>query len=68
MQLKKKRWRVRVWRKIEDWIEVQAEDTLQAEAIAITMPGVISVFGQVIPANKAVERLPPVGVLDDEED
>jgi hypothetical protein len=37
-------YRVRVHRKIEDWVEVEAADAAEAERLAINIPGVISVF------------------------
>ena len=50
----------------EEWVEVHADDRLQAETIAATIPRVIFVFGQsAIPANKAVDQVPPMGVEDD---
>jgi hypothetical protein len=63
---KLKRWRVRVRRSVDDWVEVMADDRLQAEAVAASMPFVLSVFGgSAIPANKAVDQIPPVGVEDE---
>ena len=66
MHRKTKLWRVRVYKRVEEWIAVSAEDRLQAEAVAATMPFVISVFGQsAIPANRAVDQVPPAGVEDE---
>lgn len=39
-------WRVRVKRAQESWVEVNAETAGQAEAEAIKVPGVISVFSK----------------------
>jgi hypothetical protein len=66
MHVKHKRWRVRVWKREETWVEIQADSPLQAEAVAASIPFVLSVFGgSAIPANKAVDQVPPPGVEDD---
>lgn len=58
---KKKFWRVRVYRKVEDWVTVQADTGLQAEQLALNMPFILSVFGQsAMPGNKAVDNLSAV--------
>ena len=65
MRSKLKRWRVRVNRKVETWIEVQAENALQAEALAATMPFVLNVFGNsALPGDRPVEGPIPTGILD----
>ena len=66
---KKKIWRVRVKRAVEDWVEVRADPPLQAEELAINVPGVISVFGRsAIRGDTPVHRPLPVGVEDPDED
>jgi hypothetical protein len=56
-------------RKIEDWVDIQSDTPLQAEALAATIPNVISVFGRsAIPAGKPVGQSVPVGVLEDEDE
>lgn len=56
-------------RKIEDWVDVQADNSLTAESLAAHLPGVISVFGKsAIPADKPLATLNPLGVLDDDND
>ena len=37
-------YRVRVYRKIEDWVEVKATSQLAAETEAYKVPGVLNVF------------------------
>jgi hypothetical protein len=37
-------YRVRVYRKIEDWVEVKAHSALEAETEAYKVPGVLNVF------------------------
>lgn len=65
---RQKRWRVRVKRAIEDWVDIAADTPLQAEQLAATIPNVISVFGQsAISGDKPVEGPVPVGVIDDED-
>ena len=65
---RQKTWRVRVRRSVEEWVDVQADTPLQAETIAATYSGVISVFGQsAMPGDRPVDRPLPVGVEDDEE-
>lgn len=66
---RQKRWRVRVKRSIEDWVEIQTDNALQAEALAANLPGVISVFTRsAISGEKPVDHIPPVGVVEDEDD
>ena len=63
----KKRWRVRVWRKIEDWIECQADSIEEAEFLAKSLPGVLHVFpGSTMSAEKPVGQVVPIGVQEDE--
>lgn len=67
MVVKAKNWRVRVLRKVEDWVEVQAENGEQAEQLAVNLPYVISVFGKsAISADKPLTTIDPLGVLDDD--
>lgn len=69
MYNKKKLWRVRVYRKVEDWVEVRADDHMEAERLAGQLPNVISVFGRsAIPADKPLVTTDPRGVLGDDED
>lgn len=64
-----KRWRVRVMKLVEDWVEVQAESADQAEFAAANLPYVKSVFGKSpIPADKPLAASHPLGVLDDNDD
>ena len=68
MNQDQKKWRVRVYRKIEDWVEVQAESSDQAEFAAGNLPGVVHVFGMsATPANKPLASTDPLGVLGDED-
>ena len=67
--LKSKRWRVRVRRAIEDWVDVKADDALQAEQLAANLPQVISVFDKsAIPGDRPVDQVPLAGVMEDEDD
>ena len=69
MHARKKRWRVRVMRKIEDWVDVQADEAEEAEALAANYPQVISVFGKsAISADKPVASTDPLGALGDDDD
>jgi len=54
---KKKLYRVRVRRSVEDWITIQAEGPLQAEQLAATYPFVLSVF-----ERSAISGERPVGI------
>lgn len=66
---KQKFWRVRVYRKVEEWVTVQADTGLQAEQLALNMPFVLSVFGQsAMPGNKAVDSLSAVAMVEEEEE
>lgn len=59
-------WRVRVKRAIEDSVDVQAATAAQAEADAINLPGVISVFGKsAIRGDQAALPERPLGVRED---
>lgn len=58
-----KSWRVRVKRAMEDWVEVQADSPQEAEAKALHLPGVLSVFSRMtIRADMRVDVARPVGV------
>jgi hypothetical protein len=41
---RQKTWKVRVVRKIEDWIDVQADNPLQAELLAASIPNIVSIL------------------------
>lgn len=59
-------WRVRVRRAIEVWVDVQAVTAGQAEAEAIKLPGVISVFGKsAIRSDEAALPERPAGVREE---
>lgn len=63
-----KRWRVRVVRKVEGWVDVDAETSLQAECRAASIPNIIHVYsGSTISGDKPVGQIAPVGVLDEDE-
>lgn len=66
---KKKRWRVRVKRLLEDWIEVLATSPEEAEALAKITPNIVHVFPQMtMSGEKPIEgMIPPVGVEDVDE-
>ena len=68
MRHNQKRWRVRVYRKVEEWVEVQADDEIRAEALAAQLPLVVSVFRQsAISADKPLASTDPLGVLGDDD-
>jgi len=68
MDKKKKRWRVRVLRKIEDWVEEVADTAQEAEILASTKPGIISIFpGMTMSGEKPVGTHVPIGVVEDDE-
>lgn len=46
MRTKLKQWRVRVQRAEEVWLAIEAETAAEAEAKAVGLPRVISVFGR----------------------
>ena len=46
MRTKLKQWRVRVQRAEEVWVAVEAETAAEAEAKAVGLPRVVSVFGR----------------------
>ena len=63
---KSKRWRVRVRRAVEQWVDVKADDALQAEQLAASLPQVVSVFGRsAIPGDRPVDQVPLAGVMED---
>lgn len=65
---RKKRWRVRVYRKIEDWVEVQADDIASAEKEASVLPGVLSVItGNTMSGEKPVGQVFSQSIEDDAE-
>lgn len=39
-----KTWRVRVQRKIEDWVDVEADSADEANLKALQLPGILNVF------------------------
>ncbi len=61
----KRRWKVRVMRKIEVWVDVEAENAEQAEQDAANLPHVLQVFERSAvmstPKGMPVER---IGVED----
>lgn len=59
-------WRVRVKRSIEAWVDVLALTAAAAEADALKVPGVISVFGKsAIRGDQAALPEPAPGVKED---
>jgi hypothetical protein len=59
-------WRVRVMRKVEDWVDVQATTAQEAETYAYNIPGVLSVFGKsAIRGDMPIEGDTVVGVRED---
>lgn len=64
-----KRWRVRVRKTIEDWLDITADTKELAEQEASTKPGVISVFvGSTISGERPVIGNTQMGVMDDSEE
>ena len=62
------RWRVRVRRTVEDWVDVQAPTKEEAEKVASTMAGVVSVMpGNTISGEKPVGYMIPIGVEDEDD-
>ncbi len=69
MYNKKKPWRVRVWRKVEDFVEVRADTAEEAIGLASGLPGIVHVFpASAIPADKPLTSTDPRGVLGDDTD
>lgn len=68
--LKQQRYRVRVMRKVEDWVEVLALDQNQAEQEAVKMPHVLSVFSKsAIRADRPImNNVVPSGIMEDDDD
>lgn len=65
---KQRIWRVRVVRRVEDWVDVNADTPLQAETLAANLPLVLSVFtGSAMRGDKPVDFIPAAGIQDDEE-
>jgi hypothetical protein len=59
-------WRVRVSRCIETFVDVSAVDASQAEAEAIKMPGVVSVFAKsALRIDQVATAEPAIGVRED---
>lgn len=68
--MQKKPWRVRVTRRVEDWVEVTATSAAEAEAQARNYAGVLSVItGVTTPADKplAIGQRAPVEDPDQDE-
>ena len=66
---KKKLYRVRVRRSVEDWITIQAEDPLQAEQLAANYPFVLSVFERsAISGERPVGTSIPAGIPVEEDE
>jgi hypothetical protein len=67
--IRKKLWRVRVRRSVEEWITIQADNPLQAEQLAVTYPQVLSVFERsAISGEKPVGTSVPVGIPVEEDE
>lgn len=68
--MQKKTWQVRVYRKTEDVINVQAETAQQAEQLAKTLPNVISVLtGMTVSGDKPAGQVVSLqGIEDDSDD
>lgn len=65
---KQRTWRVRVVRKVEDWVDVDADTPLSAENLAALLPQVVSVFGgSAMRGDKPVDQIPPIGVEEEDE-
>lgn len=61
-------WRVRVKRAMEVWVDVQAVTAAEAEAKAINLPAVLSVFGKsAIRGDEAALPERPPGVREENE-
>lgn len=59
-------WRVRVMKKIEDWVDVSAATAFEAEVEALRVPNVLSVFGKsAIPADRPTDDALSEGVRED---
>jgi hypothetical protein len=68
MKPKLKTWMVRVYRKVEMWVEIKAETALQAEAEAGKLPLVLNVFsGSAMRGDKPVEGPAPIHPEDIED-
>lgn len=66
---KQRRWRVRVIRQLEDWVEIKAETMEEANLLAAQRPGIVNVFiGSTISGEKPAGQVLPIGVADDNED
>lgn len=60
MRTKLKQWRVRVQRAEEVWVAVEAETAAEAEAKAVGLPRVISVFGRsAVPGDHIASEAAP---------
>lgn len=67
--IKKKTWQVRVYRKVEGWVNVQADTAHEAELKAMGLPNVLSVFGKsAIRGDRPVGQVVAQGVEDDLDD
>lgn len=61
----KKVWRVRVYRKVEVWVDVQADDSTEAEVLAGNLPNVLSVFNKsAMRGDRPVDSIPLAAVED----
>lgn len=68
MKHQQKTWRVRVMRRLEDWIDVKAETAEQAEKEAATRPGIVGVFtGSTVSGEKPLGLSFNPSIEDDEE-
>lgn len=59
-------WRVRIARRVEDWIEIQADTKHDAEVEATKRPGVLQVFPGMTVSADDVPIPRQAGVRDDE--
>lgn len=63
---KKLVWRVRVMRANEEWVDIEADDALQAETNAAILPRVISVFARsAIRGDKPLGQTLQAGIEDE---
>jgi hypothetical protein len=64
---RQKTWKVRVVRKLEDWIDVQADNPLQAELLAASIPNIVSILtGMTMLGDRPLAEA-PAGIEDGDE-
>ena len=61
-------YRVRVYRKVEIWVDVDAYSAAEAEAEAAKVPGVLSVFGQSAVRKDFVAAAPEQAIEEGDDD